>query len=91
MNHALAGRVTGWALPIVAVVFFVLYVMHLVGGAEAETALVRAGAAGVVLALLARLAAWVLEAAERPVVLFSASDSTAQETADLDSTSRSHQ
>ena len=85
MNHALAARITGLALPVVAAVFFVLYVMHIVGGAEAETALVRAGVVGVVLALLARLAAWVLEAAERPVVLASVSDSMAPDTVDLDS------
>jgi hypothetical protein len=85
MNHLLAARVTGWALPVVAGVFFVLYVMHLVGGAEAETALVRAGAVGVALALLARLAAWVLDAAERPIVRASASEGTAADTVDLDS------
>jgi hypothetical protein len=84
MNQALAARVTGWALPVVAGVFFVLYVMHLVGGAEAETALIRAGAVGVLLALLARLAAWVLEAAERPAVLARASESMASDMADTD-------
>jgi len=41
--------------------FIALYVTALMGRSEPEVALFRAGAAGIVLALLGRLALWILD------------------------------
>ena len=66
MSNHLTSWVTQWALPVIGVLFVVLYIMHLAAGAEAESALAQAGGAGLLLALLGRLTIWVLETADQP-------------------------
>jgi hypothetical protein len=65
MSGDLGSRVTQWALPAVAVLFVGLYAMHLLTGADPETALIQAGAAGLIVAVLIRLAVRVIENSER--------------------------
>lgn len=60
MNSDAIARLRNVLLPLVLLIFLSLYVLGLTAGIEPEIALLRAGAAGIVLALLARAALWIL-------------------------------
>jgi hypothetical protein len=53
-----------WAWPAVALLFLGLYVWYLSAGADAESALIQAGGAGVLVALLLRVAVRVVDSAD---------------------------
>lgn len=56
-----AGPRLGDALfPMIAVLFVALYLMALASGSDPELALARAGFAGIALAVLGRLAEWII-------------------------------
>ena len=57
------------AFSTIAIVFLALYVMCLASGLEPETALLRSGLAAGILAVLSRVAVWLLEAEPKPTDL----------------------
>jgi hypothetical protein len=52
----IAERLTGWLLPGILMAFLTLYALAIRSGMEPEIALLQAGGAGAVLAVLGRLA-----------------------------------